>query len=146
MERTLVIIKPDGVCKKHIGDIIKKFEKEGFKLLALRMLHLNRGTAEGFYAVHKGKPFFEPFMNFMISAPCIVMVWEGKYAVSRIREIIGNTNSPQAREGTLRRLYGTDNRRNLVHGSESKALAQVEISYFLGSEELYSYESGDWDR
>ncbi len=146
MERTLVIVKPDGVCKKHVGDIIKRFEKEGFRLVALKMLHLNKKTAEGFYAVHKGKPFFEPFINFMVSAPCLIMVWESKYAVSRIREIIGNTNSSQAREGTLRKSYGTDNRRNLVHGSESKALAQVEISYFFEPGELHSYEGEDWDR
>ena len=146
MERTLIIIKPDGVCKKHVGDVIKRFEKEGFKLLVLKMLHLNKKTAEGFYAIHKGKPFFEAFINFMVSAPCLVMVWEGKYAVSRIREINGNTNSTQAREGTLRKSYGTDNRRNLVHSSESKTLAQVEISYFFNPEELHSYESGDWDK
>ncbi|MFH1784749.1 MAG: nucleoside-diphosphate kinase [bacterium] len=146
MERTLVIIKPDGVCKKHVGDILKHFEKEGFKILALKMLHLNRSTAEGFYSVHKGKPFFDAFISFIITAPSVIVVLEGKYAVSRIREIIGKTDSSQAREGTLRRTYGVDNRRNVVHGSESKAMAHVEISYFFEHEEIHSYESGDWDK
>ena len=146
MERTLIIIKPDGVCKRHVGKIIQRFEKEGFKLVGSKMIHLNRQKAEGFYAVHKGKHFFEPFINFIVSAPSIVMVWEGKDVVARAREIMGNTNSPEAKEGTLRRLYGTDNRRNLVHGSESKSIAPEEINYFFSPGELYSYESGDWDR
>ena len=146
MERTLIILKPDGVCKKHTGDIIKRFEQEGFKLVGLKMLHLDRQKAEGFYAVHQGKHFFEPFMHFIVSAPSVIMVWEGKDVVLRAREIMGSTNSPEAKEGTLRRLWGTDNRRNLIHGSESKSAAATEISYFFNPDELYSYESGDWDR
>lgn len=142
MERTCLIIKPDGVGKRVVGEIIKRFESEGMKLAAMKMLRPGREKLEGFYEVHKGKHFFEAFINFAVSGPIVVCVWEGENAVSRTRGIIGATNSAEAAKGTLRNLYGTDNRRNLVHASDSCENAKKEISYFFSREEIFEY---DWD-
>jgi len=144
MERTCLIVKPDGVGKKVVGEVIKRFEAEGMKLVAMKMMRPGREKMEGFYEVHKGKHFFEAFINFVVSGPIVVTVWEGVDAVARTRMIIGATNSTEAAKGTLRNLYGTDNRRNLVHASDSAANAKREISFFFPREEIFEYELDGW--
>lgn len=143
-ERTCLIIKPDGVGKKVVGKVISCLEENGLKLLALKMLRPERSVLESFYAVHQGKPFFEPFINFMTTGPIIVSVWEGKGAIQQVRKLIGSTNSLEAAPGTLRNLYGTDNRRNLVHASDSPENAQREISFFFRPEEIFQYDENAW--
>lgn len=144
MERTCVIIKPDGVCKKVSGDIIKRFDGEGLKLVGLKMVRPSRQAMENFYAVHKERDFFKPLIDFICSAPIIVMAWECENAVAKVRNIIGATNSKEAAAGTLRNMFGTDNRRNVVHASDSVENAKKEISVFFGPEEIMRYEYNDW--
>ncbi|MBN1823292.1 MAG: nucleoside-diphosphate kinase [Endomicrobiales bacterium] len=144
MERTCLIIKPDGLGKRVVGEIIKNFESQGFKLVGMKMIRGGREKLEKFYEIHKGKQFFEPFMKFVSSMPVIISVWQGEKAVSRVREIIGATNSREAAKGTLRNLYGTDNRRNLVHASDSLENAKRETEYFFTQDELFDYGWDDW--
>jgi nucleoside-diphosphate kinase len=144
VERTLTLVKPDGVCKQLSGTVLDRFERAGLQLIALKMVKLSVGDAERFYAEHKGKPFYGPLMDFMTSAPIVAAVWEGPGAVARVREQMGATNSAQAQEGTLRRQYGTDNRYNLVHGSDSPKSAEREIAFFFKPEELFKYAVADW--
>ena len=143
-ERACVIIKPDAVCRKFSGDIIKRFDAEGLKLLGLKMLKPAKQEMEEFYAVHKGKPFFEPLISFICSAPVIVMAWEGENAVTIVRSIIGATNSKEAAAGTLRNLFGTDGRKNALHSSDSPENAKREVSLFFKSEEIMDYNYNDW--
>jgi nucleoside-diphosphate kinase len=145
MERTCVIIKPDGVCKKVSGDIIKRFDSEGLKLTGLKMLRPARQDMENFYSVHKERDFFKHLIDFMCSAPVIVMVWEDENAVAEVRKIIGATNSKEAAEGTLRNIFGTDYRRNVVHASDSAENAEKEISVFFKPEEIMQYGYCDWE-
>jgi len=144
MENTCVIIKPDGVCKKVSGDIIKRFDSEGLKLVAMRMARPSKETLERFYAVHKGKEFFEPLIRFMCSAPLIVMAWQAEDAVAKVRRIIGATNSKEAAAGTLRAMFGTDGRRNVVHASDSAENAAKELAFFFTPEDLMKYDYNDW--
>ena len=144
MEKTLVIIKPDGVGKKAAGEILRRFETEGFKLIGLKMLQPERKTLEEFYSVHKGKPFFEPFMSFVTSGPIIAVALEADSAVERVRSIIGATDSKKAAPGTLRNLYGTDQRRNLVHASDSQENAARELKFFFKNNELLDYDPDNW--
>ena len=144
MEKTCVIIKPDGVCKKVSGDIIKRFDSEGLKLVAIRMVKPQRAAFERFYAVHKEREFFGQLVNFMCSAPVIVMAWEGRDAVASVRQIIGATNSKEAAEGTLRNMFGTDGRKNVVHASDSVENAAKEIAIFFSEEDLMQYDYSDW--
>ncbi|MHB9156083.1 MAG: nucleoside-diphosphate kinase [Endomicrobiales bacterium] len=144
MERTCLIVKPDGVGKKVVGEIVKRLENEGLKLIGLKMLRPTREQIEGFYEVHRGKPFFPAFIGFMTSGPIVVSAWEGKEAVSLVRSVIGDTNSKEAAPGTLRNLYGTDNRRNLVHASDSKENGQREIAYFFRPDEVLKYDPDAW--
>ncbi|MCL2484797.1 MAG: nucleoside-diphosphate kinase [Endomicrobia bacterium] len=144
MERTLAIIKPDAVCRNFSGDIIKRFNGEGLKLVGLKMLKPARTEMEEFYSVHKEKTFFEPLINFVCSAPVIVMAWEGENAVTRVRSVIGATNSKEAAEGTLRNLFGTDGRRNALHSSDSIENAKREVSFFFKAEEIAEYDYNDW--
>ncbi|MFH1368191.1 MAG: nucleoside-diphosphate kinase [Elusimicrobiota bacterium] len=144
MERSCLIIKPDGIGKKKAGEIISRMESEGLKLLAMKMLNPSKEQIEGFYEMHKGKHFFEPFINFMLSGPIIVTAWEGKGTIAHIRKIIGATNSKEAAAGTLRKMFGTDNRKNLVHASDSPESAKREIGYFFGSQELIEYDPDAW--
>ncbi len=130
--------------KKVAGEIIKRLESEGLKLCAMKMLKPGREVIEGFYEIHRGKPFFEAFIKFMVSGPIIATVWEGKDAVANIRKIIGATNSKEALPGTLRNLYGTDNRRNLVHSSDSVENANREIAYYFAQDEILSYDENFW--
>ena len=144
MERTCVIIKPDGVGKKVAGEVIRHFESSGLKLLGMKMLWPDRKTIENFYEVHKGKYFFEAFINFMSSGPIVVCAWEGPEAVKNVRNMLGATNSKEAAPGTLRQMYGTDGRRNLVHGSDSAENGIREIDFFFSPKEIFSYEPDGW--
>lgn len=137
IQRTLSIIKPDATSRNVIGNIIARFEAEGLKICALRKIHLSKREAEGFYAVHKARPFFGELTDFMSSGPCVVMVLEGENAIQRNREIMGATNPAQAAEGTLRKLYATSIGNNAVHGSDAPETAAIEIAYFFRDTELH---------
>jgi nucleoside-diphosphate kinase len=136
MERTLTIVKPDAVAAGHIGDIIKIFETNGFAIVAARLVSLSKKEAEGFYAVHQGKPFFESLTTFMSSGRALVMVLEGENAIARLRDVMGNTNPDKADPGTIRKLYGTDIGSNAVHGSDAPSTAAYEIAYFFPGVDL----------
>lgn len=138
MQRTCLLIKPDGIEKKVVGKIIDRLESEGVTLLAMRMILPNSEWIENFYSVHQGKPFYKLFIEFMLSGPSIAMVWEGENIIARVRKIIGATNSKEAEPGTLRNLYGTDNRKNLVHASDSVQSAEREIDLLFDEKELNS--------
>ena len=131
MERTLTIIKPDAVAAGHIGDIISIFESNQLSVKAARLVSLSKKEAEGFYAVHRGKGFFESLTTFMSSGPALPMVLEGEGAIARLRQLMGATNPAQAAEGTIRKLYAQDIEHNAVHGSDAPETAAFEISYFF---------------
>ncbi|MEK6691402.1 MAG: nucleoside-diphosphate kinase [Nitrospirota bacterium] len=133
MERTLSIIKPDGVAKGIIGEIIKRFENDGLRISAIKMVYLTKKEAEGFYIVHKERPFYNSLTDFMSSGPIVVMVLEGNDAIRKNREIMGATNPKDADTGTIRRDFGTNVEKNTVHGSDSLESAAFEIDYFFKS-------------
>lgn len=135
-ERTLSLIKPDAVKKNAIGAIIEMLERGGLKVVAARMLRLSRAQAEGFYAVHRERPFFSSLCEFMSSGPILAMVLEGENAIARNREIMGVTDSAKAAEGTIRRRFGTNIEQNAVHGSDGPETARFEIGYFFSPCEL----------
>lgn len=132
MEKTLAIIKPDAVERNLIGKIIDRMESDGFKISAMRMTHLTRKEAEGFYAVHKERPFFNDLTTFMSSGPVVLMVLERENAIARWREVMGATNPAEAAPGTIRKEFGLNLEKNSSHGSDSPDTAQFEISYFFG--------------
>ena len=136
MEKTLSIVKPDAVAAGHTGDIIAMFEKQGLKVVAGRMLQMDKATAEKFYAVHSERPFFNDLTDFMCSGPVFVSVLEGEDAIKRNRDIMGATNPAEAAEGTLRKLYADSIGENAVHGSDAPETAAVEIAYFFRATEL----------
>ncbi|MFQ5515709.1 MAG: nucleoside-diphosphate kinase [Myxococcota bacterium] len=136
MERTLSIIKPDAVAAGRIGAILQRIEESGLRIRALRMLRMNRAQAEGFYAVHRERPFFASLVEFMSSGPVVVSVLEGDDAISRYRKLMGATNPDEADPGTLRKLFATDIERNAVHGSDGPETAAQEIAYFFGEADL----------
>ena len=138
MERTLAIIKPDGVARGIIGEVIKRLEDNDFKIIAMKMIHLSKKQAEGFYAVHRGKPFFESLTDFMSSGPTVVMVLEGKDIIARYRELMGATNYKEAAEGTIRKAFATDIEKNVVHGSDAPETAAFEMAYFFNNLEIIS--------
>lgn len=140
IERTLSIIKPDGVEKGAIGRIISKFEAAGLKPVAIRLAQLSKSEAEGFYAVHRERPFFGSLVGFMTSGPVVLMVLEGENAVARNREIMGATDPRKAAEGTIRKEIATDIEKNTVHGSDSPENARIEVSYFFPQVEIHPYE------
>ena len=131
MERTLSIIKPDAVAKNVIGEIYSRFESAGFKIVAAKMMHLDKITAGGFYAVHQERPFFNDLISFMTSGPVIVQVLEGENAVTKHREIMGATNPKEAASGTIRADFAESLDENAVHGSDSIENAAIEIAYFF---------------
>ena len=139
MERTLSIVKPDGVQKHLIGEVIKRFEERGLKVIAVKMISMTKKEAEGFYAVHRGKPFFESLTTFMSSGPSVVMVLEGDGAISKIRELMGATDPKQAKEGTLRHQFATNIEKNVVHGSDAPETAAFEMKYFFNCLEMFEY-------
>ncbi len=136
MEKTLSIIKPDGVARGLIGEVIKRLENNGFKIITMKMLKLTKAQAKSFYAVHKERPFFESLTYFMTSGPVLVMVLEGKNAIARYRDIMGATDYREAAEGTIRRDFATDIEKNIVHGSDSPETAAFEIGFFFNSFEV----------
>lgn len=136
IERTLSIVKPDAVGKNHIGDIIARFEKAGLRVVAAKMKHLSRGEAEGFYAVHKGRPFFNDLVQFMITGPVLVMVLEGENAIAKNRDIMGATDPKKAAPGTIRADFAKTIDENAVHGSDALETAKTEIAYFFKPEEI----------
>ena len=137
IERTLSIIKPEAVAQGLIGDILQKFEKAGLKIVAARLVRLNKEKAEGFYAVHKERPFFASLTQYMSSGPVLVSVLEGEGAISKNREIMGATDPAKAAEGTIRRQWGMDVERNSVHGSDAPETAAQEISFFFKPDEIH---------
>jgi nucleoside-diphosphate kinase len=137
MERTLSIVKPDGIQKHLIGEVIKRFENNGLKVVGLKMIRMNKKEAEGFYAVHRGKPFFESLTTFMSSGPSAVMVLQGEGAISKTRELMGATDPKQAKEGTLRHAFAANIEKNVVHGSDAPETAAFEIKYFFNSLEIF---------
>ena len=131
IERTLTIIKPDSTAAGHIGEIIAEIEKAGFRILAMKMVHLDRQQAEAFYQVHRGKPFFDSLVKFMTEGPAVPMALEREDAISKLREIMGTTDSTKAAPGTIRAKFGTDIERNAIHGSDAPETAAVEIAFFF---------------
>ena len=140
IERTLSIIKPDGVEKGIIGRVVSRFESQGLKPIAMKMKLLSRTEAEGFYAVHKARPFFADLVKFMTSGPVVLMVLEGEGAVTKNRDIMGATDPKKAAEGTIRKDFATDIEKNTVHGSDSPENAKIEVSYFVPEIEIQQYE------
>ena len=138
VERTLSIIKPDAVAKNLVGKIYSRFETNGLKIIAARMLHLSRAEAEGFYAVHKGRPFFEDLVKFMSSGPVMVQVLEGEGAIAKNRELMGATDPKKADKGTIRADFADSIDANAVHGSDAVETAKTEIAYFFPALNIYS--------
>ena len=136
MQKTLSIIKPDGVQRGLIGEVIKRLEKNQLAIIAMKMIHMTKSQAEGFYAVHRERPFFESLTNFMSSGPCVVMVLEGENVITRYRDLMGATNYKEAAEGTIRREFATDIEKNVVHGSDAPETAAFEIGYFFNRFEM----------
>ena len=131
MQRTLSIIKPDGVSRGLIGDVIKRFEANAIKIVAMKIVHMTKSEAEGFYAVHRERPFFQSLTDFMSSGPAVVMVLEGEDVIARNRKLMGATNYKEADPGTIRADFATDIEKNVVHGSDAPETAAFEISYFF---------------
>ena len=136
MERTLSIIKPDGVARGIIGEVIKRLEINHLKIVAMKMMKMDTAQAQGFYSVHKERPFFDSLTDFMTSGPVVVMVLEGENAIAKYREIMGATDYREAAEGTIRKDFATDIEKNVVHGSDSPETAAFEIGYFFNRFEL----------
>ncbi len=136
MERTLSIVKPDGVGKNLVGEVLRRFEEKGMSIVALKRIHLSKTQAGGFYQVHRERPFFSSLTDFMSSGPCVVMVLEGDGAISRVRAIMGATNPEEAEPGTIRKDFASGIEKNIVHGSDSPESAAYEIGYFFSELEI----------
>jgi nucleoside-diphosphate kinase len=137
MEKTLSIVKPDGVKKRLIGEIIRRFEQNGLRIAAMKMLTMSKDEAKGFYIVHKERPFYESLTSFMSEGPIVIIVIEGENVINRVRELMGSTNPKDASPGTIRADFGSDIEHNIVHGSDSKESASFEIPYFFSHIEIY---------
>ncbi len=138
MERTLSIVKPDGVSRGLIGEVIRRLEKENIKIIAMKMIHMTKSQAQGFYAVHKERPFFASLTDFMSTGPIVAMVLEGENVIPKYRELMGATNYKEAAPGTIRADFATDIEKNIVHGSDSPQTAAFEIGYFFNRFEITS--------
>lgn len=138
VEKTLSIVKPDGVRKNVIGQCLSRFEQAGLKVIATKMIWMDRRIAEGFYAVHRERPFFESLVQFMTSGPCVVSVLEGENAIAKNREIMGATNPANANPGTIRKDFADNVEQNVVHGSDAPETAAVEVAYFFPSNQIFS--------
>ncbi len=138
VERTFSIVKPDAVAKNIIGEIYRRFEQAGLRIVAAKMIHMSRAQAEGFYAVHKARPFFKDLTTYMSSGPVVVQVLEGENAIARNREIMGATNPKDAAKGTIRADFADSIEANAVHGSDGPETAKTEIAYFFKPEEICS--------
>jgi nucleoside-diphosphate kinase len=139
-ERTLSIVKPDGVAKGLTGEVLRRFEAAGLKIVAIRMLRMTKEQAEGFYAVHRGQPFFRGLTEFMSSGPIVVSVLEGEGAIQKNRDLMGATDPADAAPGTIRRDFADRIERNIVHGSDGPDTAKFEIGYFFSEPDLQAYE------
>lgn len=135
-ERTLSIIKPDGVSRQLSGEVIRRIEEAGLQILAMKMIRMNKSQAMGFYKVHEGKPFYESLTDFMSSGPCIVMILEGEEAIQKYRTLMGATDYRKAEEGTIRKAFASDIEKNIVHGSDATETAEDEIQYFFNALEI----------
>jgi len=138
MERTLSIIKPDGVKRGVIGEVVKRLEESRINIVAMKMIYMTKQQAEGFYAVHRERPFFGSLTDFMSSGPAVVMVLEGEGVIAQYRKLMGATNFEEAEEGTIRKDFATDIEKNVVHGSDAPETAAFEINYFFNSFEIVS--------
>ncbi|MFQ5664549.1 MAG: nucleoside-diphosphate kinase [Terriglobia bacterium] len=136
MERTLAIVKPDAMERRLLGEILNRIHEAGFRIVTVRSLRMTKAEAEGFYAVHRGKPFFEPLTDFMSSGRVVLLVLEGENAIAGWRTVMGATDPAQAAPGTIRKEFGTSIQNNCVHGSDSPETAGFEISYFFPTREL----------
>jgi nucleoside-diphosphate kinase len=136
MERTLSIIKPDGVKRGVIGEVVKRLEESHINIVAMKMIYMTKNQAEGFYAVHRERPFFGSLTDFMSSGPAVVMVLEGEGVIAQYRKLMGATNFEEAEEGTIRKDFATDIEKNVVHGSDAPETAAFEINYFFNSFEI----------
>ena len=136
MQRTLSIVKPDGVSRGLIGEVVSRLEKNGLRIVAMKMIHMTKAQAEGFYAVHRERPFFGSLTDFMSSGPAVVMVLEADNAIATYRELMGATNYKEAAPGTIRADFATDIEKNVVHGSDAPDTAAFEIGYFFNSFEM----------
>lgn len=136
MERTLSIVKPDGVKRGLVGEVVKRFEAAGIKIAAMKMLHLSKDQARAFYAVHKERPFYESLTDFMSSGPIVVMVLEAENVIRKNRDLMGATNFKDAAPGTIRRDFASDIEKNIVHGSDAPETASTEIAFFFNSLEI----------
>lgn len=136
IERTLAIVKPDGVRKNIVGEVIRRIQEAGFTVRAMKMIRMSKQEAEGFYAVHKGRPFFEELTTFMSSGPCVPIVLEKENAIADYRELIGATNPAEASEGTIRRDFADSVGENVVHGSDSVENGRLEANYFFPEHEI----------
>jgi nucleoside-diphosphate kinase len=137
LERTLSIVKPDGVSRNLIGEVYRRFEKAGLSVIAARMIHLSQREAEGFYAVHRERPFFKDLVKYMTSGPVVVQVLQGDSAIAKNREIMGATDPKKAAPGTIRADFALSIEQNVVHGSDAPETAAVEIAYFFSTTELH---------
>jgi nucleoside-diphosphate kinase len=140
MERSLVLIKPDAIQRGLAGEIISRLEKKGLKIVAMKMLHMDKNLAQRHYAIHKGKAFFDDLVNFITSSPIIAIIFRGKNAVAIIRQMMGETDPAKAHSGTIRGDFGIDIGHNLVHGSDSLENASKEIDLFFSAEEIFDYD------
>lgn len=140
MERTFLMLKPDAVQRGLVGQVIVRFESKGFKLVGMKLMQVDQDLAEEHYAEHRGKPFFEPTVNYITSSPVVAMVWEGKNVVASAREMMGATNPANASPGSIRGAFGVDISRNIIHGSDSVGSANREISLYFKGEELVAYQ------
>ncbi|HUX77189.1 MAG TPA: nucleoside-diphosphate kinase [Anaerolineae bacterium] len=145
MERTLVIIKPDAVQRGLIGEIVTRFERRGLRIAALKLIHIDEALARRHYAIHEGKPFYEPLIRYITSSPVVVMVLEGNDAIEIVRRTMGATNPTEATPGTIRADFGLEIGRNLVHGSDGPETAAFEVPLFFTEDEILSY-GRDTDR
>src|SRR5512136_1317820 len=139
-ERTLVMVKPDAVREGHVGDVIGRFEAAGLTIRALKMVQMDRREAEGFYQVHRERPFFSGLTQFMSSGPIVAMVLEGPGAIAMVRQLMGATDPAKAEPGTIRKAFATNIEQNAVHGSDSPESAAYEIPYFFGTLEQHAYQ------
>lgn len=140
MQRTLVLIKPDGVQRGLVGEIIRRLERRGLKLIAMKLMRMPREQAARHYGEHEGKPFFEGLLGFITSGPIVAMIWEGREAVTVVRSVMGSTDPLKAMPGTIRGDLALDLGMNLIHGSDSPARAETEMALFFSPSELYDYE------
>jgi len=140
MERSLVLIKPDAIQRGLAGEIISRLEKKGLKIVAMKMLHMDKNLAQRHYAIHKGKVFFDDLVNFITSSPVIAIVFQGKNAVEIIRQMMGETDPAKAYSGTIRGDFGIDIGHNLVHGSDSLENASKELDLFFSADEIFNYD------